>query len=236
MQHSDTDDSDIELSADVLAMVNEVRSLQAAKENDAETEVPEDWGLSQFWYTNESVTILVNEILAVLASTRSSGRIACLSCPSLFRGLTKAPGCYKDFHPYLFERATRTHFVFFDYNKPRELPADLRKSFDVVIADPPHLAQSCMIFYAMAIRELMREDGRSMFCTGQTMAEVVYRCLGCRPTTFKPQHERKLGNEFGCFTDYRPLTFNWLDEDPNKTFGYGEEEADGETATGYWTM
>ena len=33
----------------------------------------------------------------------------------------------------------RGDFTFYDYNKPEELPAELKQCFSVVVADPPYL-------------------------------------------------------------------------------------------------
>lgn len=56
-------------------------------------------------------------------------------------------------------------FVFYDYNKPLELPEALQKeSFDVVIADPPFLSEECLRNIAQTIKLLAK--GKILLCTG----------------------------------------------------------------------
>ena len=56
-------------------------------------------------------------------------------------------------------------FVFYDYNKPLELPEALQKeSFDMVIADPPFLSEECLRKTAQTIKLLAK--GKILLCTG----------------------------------------------------------------------
>ena len=55
-------------------------------------------------------------------------------------------------------------FVFYDYNKPLDLPSDLHRSFDLVVADPPFLSEECLLKTSQTVRLLAKE--KVMLCTG----------------------------------------------------------------------
>jgi 16S rRNA G966 N2-methylase RsmD len=55
-------------------------------------------------------------------------------------------------------------FVFYDYNEPLKLPADLKNSFDLVVLDPPFLSEECLCKMAMTARYLMKD--KVLLCTG----------------------------------------------------------------------
>merc|ERR1719516_853505 len=46
--------------------------------------VSEDWQLSQFWYTESTALALARE---ALAAAGDGGRIACVSCPTLYKAV-----------------------------------------------------------------------------------------------------------------------------------------------------
>jgi aromatic ring-opening dioxygenase LigB subunit len=87
---------------------------------------------------------------------------------------------FTSFHPYLYEFDTRfqvgneEHFVHFDYNKPLDFPIGHQKRFDIVIADPPHLSDSCFVSYGLTINTILKDrQQKVVFCTGVKMAELV---------------------------------------------------------------
>ncbi|KAI6177563.1 Protein-lysine N-methyltransferase GPUH-LOCUS10829 [Aphelenchoides bicaudatus] len=222
LKHSETDSDsdDYRLSDDVLAMVREVTEQKQEMEQSSGTDVAEDWSLSQFWYTEESMNILANEVLAAIEHLKPNAQIACLSCPTLYQSLLRVEGVFTDFHPSLYEFDTRfqagneEHFVHFDYNKPLDVPGNHFKRFDMVIADPPHLSDACFVSYGLTINSILKDrQQKVIFCTGVKMADLIHRLFKCRETTFKPEHRNKLGNLFGCFTNYRPHTFEWLNSE-----------------------
>ncbi len=84
----------------------------------------EDWQLSQFWYDDATAEVLARECLR--AAGGEGGRVACVSCPTLFLALRKL--C-----PQLGERARLFEFdkrfaklggqfVFYDYKSPLDIP------------------------------------------------------------------------------------------------------------------
>lgn len=129
----------------------------------------EDWGKSQFIYDKHTAQTVAAEVAAL------GGSVACVSCPTLFRTLkarraairgvgrgiephtqpsltpTAAPA-QDDFpgvacHLLEFDErySCRGDFTLYDYNEPLAVPDALRGAFDVVVADPPYLAEECLL-------------------------------------------------------------------------------------------
>nr|KAG5693477.1 hypothetical protein BaRGS_006467 [Batillaria attramentaria] len=71
---------------------------------------------------------------------------------------------------------------------------------DVVLADPPFLAEECLCKTAITIRYLMKD--KVILCTGFVMKDLAERLLGVQPRKFQPKHANGLQNEFRCFTNY----------------------------------
>ena len=181
------------------------------------------------------------------------GSVACVSCPTLFRTLkarvlrpprqrppvlTCVAACShsQDDFPavacHLLEYderySCRGDFSFYDYNEPLRVPEALHGAFDVVVADPPYLAEECLVKtaecvakrwqprnlqstdavtrLAAAIRTVRllqrRPDSHVLLLTGAIMQHVAERALGCRPCVFRPQHSSKLGNDFYLYASY----------------------------------
>lgn len=55
-------------------------------------------------------------------------------------------------------------FVFYDYNEPVALPAELKESCDLVVADPPFLSDECLQKTAETVRYLTTK--KILLCTG----------------------------------------------------------------------
>lgn len=131
-------------------------------------------------------------------------RIACVSCPTVFAKLIqiKPTSC----QVVLLEYDKRfscygDQFVFYDYKHPLQLPQELAKnSFDLVVADPPYLADECLTKTAMTVKFLTK--GKVLLCTGAIMEGVARQLLGVKPCSFQPKHQRNLANEFKCFVNY----------------------------------
>lgn len=93
-----------------------------------------------------------------------------MSAPSVFQKLRKLQGegasaCI------IFEYDKRfaiygDEFVFYDYNKPLDLPDRIAAhSFDIVVADPPYLSEECLQKTSETIRFLTR--AKVLLCTGR---------------------------------------------------------------------
>jgi 16S rRNA G966 N2-methylase RsmD len=167
----------------------------------------EDWQLSQFWYTAETSELIAAE---ALEQTHSNGRIGCIASPSAFVSLQKM-GQNREL--FLFEIDTRfdvfqNEFVCYDFNKPLDFPDELRKSFDYLIIDPPFLSQECWKKTSFTAKQLIKQGGKILVCTGMVMKQTVLAELNCRVVDFEPQHQNGLSNEFGCFINYKSAKFS----------------------------
>jgi len=188
-ENDENDDDDIpQLSTNALAALQEfLQERQAQQEMEAVDEaettddhqqqqqpqqqqelrhVSEDWQLSQFWYTESTALALARE---ALAAAGDGGRIACVSCPTLYKAVVdtlnkeaavEAAAAASDLSsassPSLPPRAVVLEFdrrfakwgrdfVFYDYQDPSvpDLPVEWRGAFDVVVCDPPFLTEPC---------------------------------------------------------------------------------------------
>ncbi|ODN02357.1 Protein-lysine N-methyltransferase N6AMT2, partial [Orchesella cincta] len=110
--------------------------------NDLNKTFPEDWQLSQFWYDEKTSKTLANEVLR----QAQKGKIACLSCPSIFRACENA----ENVHLFEYDRrfqAFGSLFHFYDYSDPENIPNTLAtQPFPVVMCNliPPFLPKRCL--------------------------------------------------------------------------------------------
>ena len=105
--------------------------------------VQENFGMSQFWYDDDTQKELANEMLS---KCPDGGTIAVLSAPSVINGMVNL-GKNRD-GIYIFEFDDRfgetypTQFVHYDFNEPLKFPEHLKHSVQYVMADPPYLSHS----------------------------------------------------------------------------------------------
>ncbi|XP_068307877.1 uncharacterized protein [Pyrus communis] len=217
---SDDDDDAPTLSLQALEALKEFLGEQtqsspdtAAESREADSTGPaliaEDWRLSQFWYDPRTAQTLAQEVLTLCNSATASARVACVACPSLYAYLKNADS---DVSVQLLEYDKRfeqygSDFSFYDYNRPEDLPLELKNAFDIVVADPPYLSQECLEKVAQTISFLARsEKSYLLLLTGAVQKERAAELMGLHPCGFRPQHSSKLGNEFRLFTNYDPET------------------------------
>ncbi|KAI5460255.1 putative N6-adenine methyltransferase-domain-containing protein [Mariannaea sp. PMI_226] len=241
---SDSDDEPITLSSHALAALAEFQSekddhlkkferLKAApvdgptlKQSDGDellsmAAFAEDWNESQFWYSDESATVLAEQLLH---GASSSTTIGVLSTPSAFialRNLLRSRPVQGRPKLILFEHDGRfdvfSEFVYYDYQQPLKLPAELKGSLDCVILDPPFFNSDCQTKFAITARWLLKpapaaaSQPRVIICTGERMAPIVdklYRSLHVRPTTFEPVH-KELSNHYYCYANFECPSWTW---------------------------
>jgi len=184
-----------ELSADTQAALAEFLATTQADETravelDAVTAVPsidafkEDWGLSQFWYSEETADYLAKALvqLAIEACPEGCGRaprIALCSTPTLYEPVVKyymeargSDQLVEDGVPLIVllefdQRFSRygSNFVHWDVNVPLDLKtsfgieqAALEHQYDVLVLDPPYLAPEILTKAAETIHFLARKD------------------------------------------------------------------------------
>lgn len=155
--------------------------------------------------------------------------IACVSCPTLFKRLHEIlrdrclinKSYLDNIEIKLFEYDRRfeklynntngdsennlENFIFYDYNKPLEMNIKYKNKFNLVIADPPYIAEECMLKTCMTIRYLLINSTNSkiIVCTGELMNDLLNKCLNMKQCiNFEPKHARNLANQFKCFANY----------------------------------
>lgn len=212
IDHNESDDDAPQLSVEALTALREFYAEQMIAQEQRQDSVTqsmpkEDWQLSQFWYDDQTAQSLAEEALAVV---KDNGRIACLSCPSVFNKLRALNQLNAQIFCLEYDKRFATFgsdYVFYDYNDPLNLPAEFeRNSFDVVIADPPFLSEECLRKTAMTVNFLAKD--KVILCTGAVMEELVLELMDVLPCQFKPIHANGLANEFRCYTNYKPLVLN----------------------------
>ncbi|KAF4334557.1 NADH-ubiquinone oxidoreductase 40 kDa subunit mitochondrial [Fusarium beomiforme] len=170
----------------------------------------EDWNESQFWFLDETAYALADQLLD---GASSSSTIGVVSTPSVFIAL-------KNRLLVLFEHDHRfsvfPEFVFYDFQRPLQLPAHLKGSLDSVIIDPPFFSNDCQTKFALTGRWLVKpKSPRVIVCTGERMATIVdklYRSLGVYATTFEPAHAG-LSNHYYCYANFESSTWDWRSEE-----------------------
>ena len=204
---SDSEDETPRLSAHTLAALAEFQAEQNSIAKAVDAPISENWQLSQFWYDERTADTLARECL--LAT--DGGSIACVSCPTLFDRLLQEDAIRDGrTKAVLFEIDDRflakygdERFVFYDYRQPLNFPHLLRNSFDLIVLDPPFLADECMVKVAQTVRCLSKPDAKIIACTGAIMEELLGRLLNVKRCQFEPRHKNNLANEFACFANFR---------------------------------
>lgn len=176
----------------------------------------EDWQLSQFWYNDSTANILAD---ALLDGANKDTVIAIVSAPSVYAAIQKKPSSeIPTEHIYLFEfdkrfelMAGKDHFVFYDYKDPLNFNCSIRGKVDRLLIDPPFLNEDCQTKSSITAKSLLvspsnkkvDQETRLISCTGERMYEIMARVYPTtRITTFLPEHENGLSNEFRCYANF----------------------------------
>ena len=177
----------------------------------ADPYVTEDFGMSQFWYDDETAERMAREMLRV------PGRLGFISCPTAFRALKRLAPERKDVFCFEYDRRFGQlwgqQYVFYDCHKPLELPAALHHSFDALIADPPYLNPTTMGSFGSTLRLLARADNAAappvpcVLVTGATLQDEVKAELGFDPAPFEPRHSSNIMNRLLCYCNFDALEF-----------------------------
>ncbi|CAB3249502.1 unnamed protein product [Arctia plantaginis] len=160
----------------------------------------ENWQLSQFWYDEATVQSLVK---VVDRTIQDGGRVALISCPTLFVPVKRQLGDRASVTLLEYDRRFEVHapdFIFYDYNTPQKLPPEIFNSYDLVVADPPFLSEECITKTSETIKLLAKD--KIVICTGSIMRENVEELLNLKICKFQPRHRNNLANEFSCYANF----------------------------------
>lgn len=205
---SESDDDDLQLCPTTLAALNEFLKEKEERENQLkrisenqslDISFDEDWQLSQFWYDEETTDTFVK---GALNATESTGKIALISCPTIYSKLKKNCG---DRQVTLFEydqkfKVFGADFIPYNYKFPLDVSKEMSSSYDLVIADPPFLSDECLTKTALTIKFLSNK--KVVLCTGAIMQELAERLLDVKKCNFTPRHRNNLANEFYCYANF----------------------------------
>ncbi|KAK4124160.1 hypothetical protein N657DRAFT_644361 [Parathielavia appendiculata] len=222
-------DARAEQFAKLQAQAEEQHAVGQAKPFSMEA-FSEDWNESQFWYSDETASLLARQLLD---GATADTTIAVVSAPSVFvalKNILNAGGSEK-LRPklLLLEHDNRfavfPEFVYYDFAQPLKLPAHLKGTCDRIICDPPFLSEDCQTKAALTVRWLSKPPSSSssdsqqqpqrtrlIVCTGERMQDIVkrvYRFFGLRITDYDPVHARGLSNEFYCYANFESADWGW---------------------------
>ncbi|XP_045531112.1 EEF1A lysine methyltransferase 1 [Pieris brassicae] len=207
----DEDDDIPSLSAETFAALQEfyaeqdkrqeiLNKLEADKKLNENIIFEENWQLSQFWYNEATIQALVQ---VIEKSVPNGGKVALISCPTLFVPAKRHMGNRISLSLLEYDRRFEIHapdYIFYDYNIPDKLPQGLEHTYDLVIADPPFLAEECIQKTSETIKLLSKD--KIVVCTGTVMRENIENLLNLKICEFEPQHRNNLANEFSCYANF----------------------------------
>lgn len=107
---------------------------------------------------------------------------------------------------------TPEYFILYDFNKPLAVPPELKGKLDVAVIDPPFLSDECHTKTALTARYLLApQNSKTIICTGERVSEIIKKVYpGSQITTFFPQHEKGLSNEFRCYANFECASWKWI--------------------------
>lgn len=160
---------------------------------------------NQYWYSPHTIRVMVEEI------EQLRGNVAFLSTPSLYFSVSEE--CRARCKIFEFDRKweSDSNFVFYDFNKPEELPESLRHTFDVAVVDPPFITEDVWIKYGKAVELLLRgHDDCKVICTTVLENEsLLNNIFGAKSTKFQPSIPH-LVYQYNLFVNYKSLVFSRL--------------------------
>lgn len=163
--------------------------------------------LSQFWYdeeTKNTLSTLCRRIVEEEKWDLSTTRIGLLSCPSAYAGIRSVGA-----ETYIFEYDQRfsnygASFVHYDYNEALKdgVLDEYRGFFDIIIADPPFLAEECIEKMGSIVRKFGKERAKVVLCSGIVVRDWAKQHMNLELCKWEPKHQRNLGNQFASYANF----------------------------------
>mmetsp|Transcript_5739 Transcript_5739/g.17081 ORF Transcript_5739/g.17081 Transcript_5739/m.17081 type:complete len:250 (-) Transcript_5739:349-1098(-) len=146
--------------------------------------------MNQYWYSPATISAIVRVLRDQCLGIAGDGELDCafVSTPSLF--YTLGPEERVNSRVLDCDKALGTAtdgFVYYDFNHPDAIPADLLGKFRAVVIDPPFITQDVWEKYADAARRLLVPSGGLVI--GTTVSEnapMMKDILGVHPNRFLP--------------------------------------------------
>mgnify|MGYP002833687592 CR=1 FL=1 len=185
---------------------------------------PEDGDHNQYWYSKITMDRMIQDQVeqhTAAGSPEGGLVIAFLSTPSLYFTLPEEirlnSYCFDfDQGPNKIWEADRG-YVFYDFNKPTELPEHLLGKCDMVVIDPPFIVSEVWMKYAETSKLLLKEGkddkgvplGKAVMTTVIENAVLLKEQLGGEPTAFQPSIPN-LVYQYNLFTNYPSMTYSTI--------------------------
>lgn len=101
-------------------------------------------------------------------------------------------------------------FQFYDYNNGNNVDylKEYHDSFDIIIVDPPFLSEECLQKIGKIVANLGKSDTKTILNSGKTVKQWAENFMNLKVCSFKPEHERNLGNEFCSFANFNLDKYN----------------------------
>mmetsp|Transcript_2308 Transcript_2308/g.3221 ORF Transcript_2308/g.3221 Transcript_2308/m.3221 type:complete len:233 (+) Transcript_2308:126-824(+) len=145
------------LSAATLAALQEHLAEQACMVEEEDTLVKENFGMSQFWYDEQTAKRLAEELIS---KCPNEGRIAIISAPSVMHAM-KEISPEQDVvlleYDRRFDESYPGKFYYYDFNHPECISEDLHQQFDVILAAPPYLVEDVIDSFHETIRLMAKQ-------------------------------------------------------------------------------
>uniref|UniRef100_A0A7S3I0D0 N6-adenine methyltransferase n=1 Tax=Favella ehrenbergii TaxID=182087 RepID=A0A7S3I0D0_9SPIT len=142
--------------------------------------------MNQYWYSKPTIEFMAREVEQQCGNEGDG--CAFLSTPSIYFSLkdkgVKARSKCLDFDT-AFNKDP--NYVFYDFNRPEDLPEELCGTFHMVVIDPPFITREVWEKYTAAAKRLLRPQGGIIL--GSTIDEneaFMGELLGCAKKQFRP--------------------------------------------------
>ncbi|EAR83940.1 N-6 adenine-specific DNA methyltransferase (macronuclear) [Tetrahymena thermophila SB210] len=175
---------------------------------------PENADFNQYWYSPKTIEILVNQVL------KHGKNCAFLSTPSIFYSINDAQflkQCYVFEFDKKFEK-NNPNFVFFDFHKPEDIPAQFHNFFDFIVIDPPFITRDVWEKYANAAKIIGKKDENNKFVANVLASSIdendkmLDELLGLKKRVARPLIPN-LVYQYSLYSTYEDESLNQVNEE-----------------------
>ena len=188
-------------------------------------ENPEDPALNQYWYSQNSVDALTQEVSRLITKYGKDFKVAFLSTPSIYFALEEEQRSQCYVFDYDKKWDEDRGFVFYDFNDPTNVTSnheqqdtgktlDLKGAFHLMVIDPPFITREVWEKYTESAKFLLNSppgpssDGTGMII-GTTVAEnapFMNELLSCDAQVFMPSIPN-LVYQYNCYANFDDAEF-----------------------------